>query len=422
MFEKLRRSSAAPREGQPNGNASRELESKLDRWLGSPAFAAVVTFLVVLAGAAASLFTEGIRQFQLFSWMKIPAGTDLGGAAAFWLLVVLSVILLYVNQRGVAGIAAREQSALKGSLAQLDDAVRRLNTLPTKNFLPAFQDSFREALATALLPLADDTATVSQIEKAIRAVLAAIADTAKDFDGATMDAVYGANIMVFRRRDEPSQVVDALGLVRVGPCHEEYLGALELVPALSTSTAEPGQPDARIKAICLPVPTDGNDYYDSGAKQTKSVLIPGAPTSYVKKTFDAFASIDDFLARLDSSTSIDRRHVGRIQQYFTSGDGKAIKSFASLPIVDITEISAGTQGAEDESTNGRPIAVLNIHSESPGLLEDNGATLFAPLAGPFLNLLAILLSQRDEVRSEASSGTAGTAGGQTIVAQEGAKQ
>lgn len=387
----------------------------IERVVTSPTFSAVITLLIVLAGAAASLFTEAIRAFGT-PFGHLPSGTASVGAAAFWLLVVLAVALLVLNQAGIYRRSTREQQAMTSSLAQLDLAVRRLNTLPSENFLPSFQDSFREAIGVALLPVVDEGAGIDQVNAAVRAVLAAIADTAKDFDGAPSDTIYGANIMIFRGREQLSQITDALQLVHVGPSHIEYSGALELLPQLSTCTAEPGKVDRRTSPISLPVPSDNADYYDSGSRATKSVVIPGAPTSYVKATFDAFATIDAFLQRLHDHTSLDRRLVGRVQDYFTIGPGKDIKSFASLPIVGFAEPGSGEAGARSNDPQSAsvmtPLGVLNIHSQRPGLLADNGATLFAPLMGPFLSLLAILLVHRQELAVAASCNPAELLGGE----------
>lgn len=380
-------------------------------WLNSPAFTAVVTFLVVLAGAAASLFTEGIRTQ---SWFPIPDAAGALGASIFWGLCLVAIALLFCNQRAVVKQAVQEQQTLTASLGQLDSAVRRLNTLPNETFLPSFQDSYGEALAAALLVITDTNATQAQVEATIRAVLTAIADTAKDFDGASSDTIYSAHLMVFRYREDSAQIVDALRLVAVTAGHEEYVGALELIPELSTSTLAPGNIDATVRAISLPIPTESDDYFDGSTKRTKSTLIPGAPTAYVKQTFEAFASIDGFIARLHDS-SIDRQLVGKVQRYFIEGEGKAIKSFACLPIVDFIQ---GAQEGGDNSQRswGQPLAVLNLQSSSGGLLADNGATLFAPLVGPFLNLVAILLIRRQETLNDPPP-TVGTAD-----AQPGASQ
>ncbi|MBB3196427.1 hypothetical protein [Roseateles terrae] len=359
--------------------------------IGSPAFAAVVTLLVVMAGAAASLFTEGIRSH---SPMPIPDGTSALGAWLFWSLSIVAVGALLVNQVILRRTSLQERADLDNSLKKLDTAVRRLNTLPNEAFLPSFQDSYGEAFAVAVLAIASPEVRAAQVDAAIRAVLAALADTARDFDGGEDDAVYRAHLMLFRPREMRSLVSDSLGLPTISSQHLEYAGALETVVELSTSLTARGEIDAALVTIHLPIPAEGMDYFDADLGRTRSSLIPGAATSYVKGTFDSFATIDDFLARLKES-SLDRTHVGTIQRYFVEGTGRSIRSFATLPVMDLTLSGVGS----DEGASGRaahPLAVLVLQSSAIGLLADNGATLFAPLAGPFLNLLAMLLLRREE--------------------------
>lgn len=361
-------------------------------WIGSPGFAAVVTLLAVLAGAAASLFTEGIRAH---GGIAIPDAESGWGAFAFWTLTGIAMLAVVANQRILSDKSEHQRAALSESLAQLDSAVRRLNTLPNEGFLPSFQDSFGEAFALAVMAIAEPKVTPAQVEAAIRAVLAALTDTAKDFDGAAQNTVYSAHVLLFRPRGEAPQTSDALGLPQVTPNHSEYSGALEVIVELSTTSRSPGDIDTGLSCIHLPIPTDGADYFDVATGRMKSRLIPGAPSAFVKGTFDAFTTIDDFMLRLRES-SIDRVHVGTIQQYYTQGAGRGVRSFATIPIMDLTAIGQESDEA-DVGASARSLAVLSLQSEKEGLLADNGATLFAPLAGPFLNVLAILLLRRQEV-------------------------
>lgn len=362
-----------PKKGEPN--------TLFERLTTAAGFSVVVTLLVVLAGAGASLFTEGIRNNAL---NLIPAADSGSGAVIFWLMLFITLILVFANQRGVLKKTSREQEHMSSSLAKLDSAVKRLNTLPSEQFLPSFHDSFREALAMTLLVLDDDDACVEDIEKAIRGVLGAIAESARDFDGVGSAVNYGANVMLFRSRDEPSTLSSRWSLVDVGPSHAEYLGVLELYKVLSTCTASPGEPDARTPEISLPVPSEVEEYYDEANARMSSVLLPGAPAAFMKRSFESYSSRGAFLKSL-LATGVDRAQVRRLRDYFESGAGKSIESFASIAIV-------GPKLAKDEEPE--PVGVLNIHSERAGLMEDNGAVLFGPLVGPFIALLAILIDQR----------------------------
>jgi hypothetical protein len=327
--------------------------------------------------------------------MPIPEDTSALGAWLFWMLSIVAVGALLANQVILRRTSLQERSDLDQSLKKLDTAVKRLNTLPNEAFLPSFQDSYGEAFAVAVLTIASPEVLKAQVDAAIRAVLAALADTARDFDGGKNDAVYRAHLMLFRPREMRSLVSDSLGLPTISSQHLEYAGALETVVELSTSLTARGDIDAALVTIHLPIPAEGMDYFDADLGRTRSSLVPGAATSYVKGTFDSFATIDDFLARLKES-SLDRTHVGAIQRHFVEGPGRDIKSFATLPVMDLTLSGVESEEEAIGRTAARPLAVLVLQSSAIGLLADNGATLFAPLAGPFLNLLAMLLIRREE--------------------------
>ncbi len=417
-------------------------------------FGALVTLFIVLAGAAASLFTEAIR--DTISLPEPKAGL---GALFFWLLVVISLVLLLLNQRGINAKAKKDKDAIDTSLKKLDSAIARLNTLPSHDFLPSFRDTYAKSFEISMACALSD-GSAAQSEKAIRYVLNAMCEIARDYDGVDQNAVYGANIMLFRPRGTPSRIVDSLGLEKVTVMHEKFVGALELISELSTSTASQGRVDENTQSISLPIPGEIRDRFDARKGMYKKVLIPGACTSFATASYEAYPSIDAYVDALHA-TSLSLDWIQHLEHYFTEGGGKHVRSFASLPIRELgsapqpdapsaqaaTESSVampvacplGTTPGYDSpspasgqespmpatgsssalplsSADGAPesssqdvggpqtsvpmaqsvVAVVNLHSSAPGLLSDNGGTLFAPLMGPFLSLLAILLALRDE--------------------------
>lgn len=415
------------------GNRLARLSDFFLRLTSHAAFGGVVTLLVVLAGAAASLFTDGIRK----QWSIFPSPDSTLGGTIFWILVALSVVLIVVNQRSLLlrdeqsqeklsdSIKRLEQSqgSLSGSIGQLDNAVKRLNTLPSEGFLASFQDAYYESFRLATNVVIDESSTVAQIEHAIRNVLFAIADVAKDFDGARKDTVYSANIMLYRELGAPPFDPMARDLIPVPNGSKEYSGLLEAVASLSASTNNggPGVVDRSLTPITLPVPVDASSCFDHQLCVSKTPVIPGAPASFVTGQFQSFCDIESFVSHLRNETTLDLRYIETIRKYFTEGDGKGIKSFASMPIVTLVESEdappldevdttavdgvaktgisgqdgvsredAATLDAGKVSSEGM-LGVLNLHSQERGLLADNGNVLFAPLMGPFTCLLALLL-------------------------------
>lgn len=380
-------------------------DSWFERFTSHAAFTGVTTLVIVLTGAAASLFTEGIRKTS----SVVPAADSSSGSVIFWLLLVVAVLLLYANQKGLFRKSDGAHHELATALARLDSAVKRLNTLPSENFLPSYKDQYAEALAATALVLLEPQVTVDNVESAIRAVLAALVDTAKDYDNAESGTAYAANVMLFRRKEHATSVNGIVDLVPIVHDSPDYIGVLELIPELSVSSASSGARDPHTGPISVPIPADPSDYFDHTTKVNRSAVMPGAPTSYVTGSFDAFASIATFLSRLED-TSIDRKQVEVIRKYFLEGKGRHIRSFVSLPILPLGLPVNGERKVEEPGTEEvllrsipvdrgapEPLGVLNLQSQNPGLLADNGEQLFAPLMSTFAALIAILIVQRQDL-------------------------
>lgn len=147
-------------------------------WLGSrSAFGMAATMAIVVAGVCASLFTESIRNSGS-SW--IPAPNDAAGAWLFWLMVFLAALLFWVNH------AALTRKSDKARM-DLETAVKRLNTVPSEIFLPTYSRCWKQAAGLTLACIAAkgrDGLSRGVVEEAIKAVQAAILESAKDFDNA----------------------------------------------------------------------------------------------------------------------------------------------------------------------------------------------------------------------------------------------
>jgi hypothetical protein len=281
----------------------------------------------------------------------------------------------------------------------LETAVKRLNTVPSEIFLPTYSRCWKQAAGITFACIAAKgrgELTRSGVEEAIRAVQAAILESAKDFDNADGGSDYSANIMLWRNHGKEIENNTALSVVQVAPLDPMIAGVLELIPALSVVVkGREGNPklpesfDTLTRPILLPIPEGPSNFLDDEGVE-KLVLLPGAPFAFATGRCTVFPSMQEFLEILRNGTTLDERVKRRVTQYFTEGEGKHVRSFASFAI-----LSGRTAGE-------LPLGVLNLHSSRPGILEDNGETLFAPVLAPFLSLLAVLLSLRTETSVEVS--------------------
>lgn len=360
-------------------------------WLGSRAwFGMLTTLAIVFAGVCASLFTNSIRNTATD---LIPKESDALGGWIFWLAVFTAGLLFWVNH------AALTRKSDKARM-DLETAVKRLNTIPSEIFLPTYSRCWNQAAGVTFTCIAASKSSVlkrSDVESAIQTVQYAILETAKDFDGASEAADYSANIMLWRNSGEKPESENALSVVRVAPEDPSIAGVLELIPRLSVivkgqrnlGSIATGATDTLTKPILLPVPEDQEKFLDDKGRE-KLVLIPGAPLAFKTGSCAVFPTMQEFIALLRDGTTLDDRVKRRITHYFTDGEGKHIRSFASFAIL------SGRSAAE------LPIGVLNLHSNCAGILEDNGETLFAPVLAPFLSLLAVLLALRSQASVEAA--------------------
>ncbi|ALM81600.1 hypothetical protein [Bordetella sp. N] len=342
--------------------------------LGAAPWLWVVTGLCpVTAGALASFFPERIKAgtFAAF-WPGIYFDWV---ATLFWLAIVLTGFSF--------GLTQLSQSRAGASLRTM---VRRLQTLPPSGFLNSFGDAYHQAAAQTLLVTVGPEPSLPQINHAIRNVLGAVVEVAKDFDEQSK-ATYGANLMIWRPLGERFECTKLLVLRSYGTNNPALLGHLELVPALSTTTeliSSQYSEDKKITALLMPVPIDQSMQRDCHGF-TRDPLIPGAPQAFARGEMFLFSSVEDYRRWLDEYSSQGLDTVNALKDYFDLAGGH-IRSFGSRPII--------SPDAKQEV-----IAVLNIHSDRENLLQDGGPAMFAPLVEPFCFLLATLLRRRSMLLS-----------------------
>jgi len=322
----------------------------------------------VAAGALASFYPERIKAVTLPSF---GPGTHLDWVAtSFWFAIVLTGFSF--------GLTQFSQSRAGASLRTM---VRRLQTLPPSGFLSSFGGAYNQAAAQTLLVTVGPQSSLSQINHAIRNVLGAIVEVAKDFDEESK-AIYGANLMLWRPLGEKFECTNLTVLGHYGTGNPALLGHLELVTDLSTRTdlvSSEYSEDKKLTALLMPIPIDQKMQRDRiGA--TRDPLIPGAPQAFARGEMFLFSSVDDYRRWLDDYSSQGLDTVNALKDYFDNA-GRHIRSFGSRPIV--------SPDAKQDV-----MAVLNIHSDRENLLQDGGPTMFAPLIEPFCFLLATLLRRR----------------------------
>ena len=352
-----------------------------------PFFGGLTAFVTIMAGALASFFTDDIRNnltpFVFSDSVSLKA-------SAFWACVIMAGVFLGGGQWAQNRRASR-------TTRELGVMINRLQTLPADGYLPSYQSCYRVAASNAFAIIYSTNPTVAQIEATIRTVLGAILETARDFDrNAGVD--YYANIMLWRPNGLGLEAKSPLHLVTFVKNDPNVAGLLELIPELSTSTANGTTPtgnvtpydrDQNISAITLPIPNDPAPVRDSKFL-LRYPILPGAPWAFIGKMFASYENISQLFQWLDNSSSTDLHTIAKIKNYFISGDGKHIRSFGSMPILLPTEDALTSEDL--------PLGVLNLHSTKEDLLQDNGQTLFAPLLEPFLILLSILLLKREEIK------------------------
>ncbi len=379
----------------------RTMKNFLESLFLKPWFGGVTAVLTVLAGSLASFYTDEIKTCYWF-WPFITSAQISWHASLFWLAVCSTGVSLSGSSWAQSRAARRERQALQQETGGLRDetaalklAVRRIESLPPEGFLAEYQAmlarAFRSTIATSIetdliiqmghAARNTESPVVVHIEQAIRNILGVVLQLAKTYDkdrsAATM---YGANIMLYRQNGFVTEVLQHR-LINAGHDHPDYVGYLQAIPALSTTTAIDGcVPDPALVELVIHIPRDRQPVtVDDGS--TKYPVTPGAAWSLVNREFVSFPTISSLDEWLHDWCSVDESIKSATRRYFRDGPGKNIKSFVSMPIFALSPTS-----------DSGCIGILNIHSNQDGLLVEKGGERFSPLMEPFRQLLSILLT------------------------------
>lgn len=349
---------------------------------------AISLLLVIIVGAMASIYPNEIINNRTPCWFVSESECSYQ-ASFFWFFVFAAIITYTFGQ-------ILQMSRIYASQKKLDSMIKRLQTLPSDNYLPSYQSCYRTAAASTFLILQLQDLKTSDINKTIRIVLGAILETAKDFDKIGNNIMYSANIMLWRPNQTDIEATSPLDLFNaIG--NSNHSGFLELVPELSTTTAlinDTYDKDDNALPLLLPVPVNRMKVADAKGF-IKEQILPGAPYAFVYKVFASFENINSLHAWLDQKSALDLATINKVKSYFgMKGNGKDILSFGSIPIL--------SPSANANMSDKIPLGVLNLHSAEEYLLQDNGQTLFAPLLEPFLILLSVLILKRNELLTNGS--------------------
>lgn len=340
----------------------------------SPWQALTTTMLGVFTGLLGSLYSEQIKgafPFCLWSYSELQKASISHIALSFWSLLFMFAFFFF----------HREHSVIISHKNELELFEKLIRTLPPKDFLEKFKLLFIASHKAKNTIFSTEEKTTCDIESCIRLVLGSIVALAHQFDGCSEKVTYAANIMIYIPIDcftqqEISELHDRMPFVEKEIDLSKLRGVLDLQLTLSRSTTSKPDPDPHLKPLALAIPTEIRTP-SSGRWR----VLPGAPIAFSdkEKVMDLFSDTSTFDNWFRESGDFSPSVEQSIKEYFSSDEGKKIKSFISIPIDSLME-------------DDYPIGVLNIHRDSTNLLADEDrARLFLPLVAPFINLLAELL-------------------------------
>lgn len=345
-----------------------------------PFISGIAATVAVLTGSFASFFTPAIRETiglpgdttkpNIFSLDNFHWHNESG---VFLLFVSLSVLLFAWSKSSDTESQNTKHKELSSLVEQL---VERLQRLPSDDFLQVFQMSFASAFTIALATTVAESGEnkedrLLRIDKAIRDILSAIIGLAIEFDE-ERGAKYSANIMLYDK-DGWDEKKLALTMDITHLKKEAHDGTLTLFRKLSTTSKnQESEPDLDVAEIAVPVhkPEEAKD---------KVNLLAGAPKAFRDNRYYRIPSQEDLFKWLDEKFA-DANQSRKTKDYFSTGPGKDIKSFVSIPI----------QASPQQEL---PVGVLNIHRSTAGLLE-GGEKHFLPIVSPFIQLISYLLAGR----------------------------
>lgn len=279
-------------------------------------------------------------------------------------------------------------------LAKQDLVVDTVRTMPPSRFLNSYVKLLNQIVLVYGDLLVEDRngQSVGELEDkvklSIRAILQAVANIFQVYEGDSQtEASLASNLMIYVPRSRFSAEKMTEGPKKANMAFgsdgqwDALQGVLKLHPTLSARAGgDPAAADPDIDERYFPIPID----ICVTADVERYHLLPGAPLAWFTKKSNSYPSPSAVLKWCDERAALtpDVRH--NLEKYLE--ETKSVHSFVSIPF---------------ESTgNEPPIAVLNVHSSSPGLLSEKDEAILI-LMRPILEMLRRMLEYLSKLRGQA---------------------
>jgi hypothetical protein len=359
-------------------------EGRIRRLLRRGALDAIVTVDLAVLGIVASRYPDAVFPPRLTHSL---AALD-GWVTVFWVMCVIPFVLLPWKT-----VLAEKYERQIGRAIQDAKAETRNKWLVPLDAFDAVHQSVHETLEAGLRHA---TSRVGAEEKAdllredIRIILSNLLTLVETVEPRRPGVQYAANLMRYVPMEEvagglKTHIEGSLLLERsCDPAHA--MGVLYLDPALSNSTAvEQGDQDPALVEFSMYIPkqaltTDG-----------RFQMLPGAPNAFVERKMWG-SDIEDLISLCRSPKyAVAKEAADSLERYFRSNEGRAIRSLVCHPLM--------------RTPGKQPGAVLNIHSNQPGLLADDELRaelyyLLRPSGLAILSLLSLLKAAQERAERD----------------------
>ncbi|WP_411565239.1 GAF domain-containing protein [Pseudomonas orientalis] len=353
--------------------------------------AAIVAFVGVFAASCVSLYSQQlVTQGSPFvrgvmSDVTPPENWEIKLTLS---LIGLAVLLIGLREIGLGTV-------LKVRAKELDE---RISSLPPQDFLNFYGQGLREIgeiRRETKIKDAANSLNSAELEKSIRVVMKHILGMAKLWDGISTSSddniIYRSNIMMVvppeLMEDIKKDAASYEKLVVNSPFFlygDNFSSRLDNSSGLLmiennsytvTSASEGGEPDPKVKPLCLPYATHPH----------RQPNLPGAPEACVsqsaKYVLNTMVEMDCWLNVLSHREQrFDRRFDTGVRSYYC--EARHAQSILSIPII----------------VQGKTMAVLNIYRNKENIFKgDDRAQQFVALMNPVCYHIGKMLSLASKI-------------------------